>query len=183
MVLHDGATGLGAPLQFGDTVIVYESRDAMRSVTLTPAGFYRSKHGNFSHDEWVATRVTWGCRVVGVGGRGYVHLLRPTPELWTRVLRHRTQILYTPDVANIVAGLQLRPGCCVLETGTGSGSLTTSLARAVAPHGKVFTFEFHAERAQAARCVLEGWRRCLLRKLTYGCCYTPQRRLRSKQAD
>jgi tRNA (adenine57-N1/adenine58-N1)-methyltransferase catalytic subunit len=150
MVLHDGSA-LVAPLRYGDSVVVYESRDAMRHVTLTRGGSYRSKHGSFSHDGWVASQATFGSRVTGEGGRGYVHLLRPTPELWTRVLRHRTQILYTTDVTNIVAGLQLRPGGVVLETGTGSGSLTTSLARAVAPHGRVFTFEFHAERAQAAR--------------------------------
>jgi tRNA (adenine57-N1/adenine58-N1)-methyltransferase len=34
---------------------------------------------------------------------GFVHLLDPTPELWTLLLSHRTQILYIADISLVVA--------------------------------------------------------------------------------
>lgn len=93
----------------------------------------------------------FGSRVTARGpGGGWVTLLAPTPELWTAVLRHRTQILYAADISLVVGCLGLRPGAVVLESGTGSGSLTHALARAVAPAGRVHTFDFHAGRAAEA---------------------------------
>ncbi|XP_011013515.1 PREDICTED: tRNA (adenine(58)-N(1))-methyltransferase catalytic subunit trmt61a-like, partial [Populus euphratica] len=51
----------------------------------------------------------------------------------------------------LITYLEIVPGSLVLESGTGSGSLTTSLARAVAPTGHVYTFDFHQQRAASAR--------------------------------
>ncbi|KAF5179836.1 tRNA (adenine(58)-N(1))-methyltransferase catalytic subunit TRMT61A, partial [Thalictrum thalictroides] len=54
-------------------------------------------------------------------------------------------------ISFVVSFLEIVPGCVVLESGTGSGSLNTSLARAVAPIGHVYTFDFHEQRAASAR--------------------------------
>lgn len=64
----------------------------------------------------------YGSQVWSVDGSKHMHLLRPTPELWTRVLPHRTQILYMPDIAFIVEMLEIRLGSVVVESGTQSSA-------------------------------------------------------------
>ena len=51
----------------------------------------------------------------------------------------------------VTLALDVAPGSIVVETGTGSGCMTQSLARAVQPSGHVFTFEYNSVRAQTAR--------------------------------
>ena len=98
---------------------------------------------------------------------GFVHLLPPTPEIWTASLPHRTQVVYTPDYSYVLHRLRARPGTVLIEAGAGSGSFTHAAARAVyngypKPNiedsstlcppakcsGKVWSFEFHEQRAE-----------------------------------
>ena len=58
----------------------------------------------------------------------------------------RTQIIQPSDQAVIISMLCIRSGSIVVESGTGSGAFTISLAQAVAPHGQVYAFEFNKDR-------------------------------------
>lgn len=82
--------------------------------------------------------------------KGWGYILQPTPELWTLTLPHRTQIIYTPDISMIILQLDLHPGSIVIESGTGSGSLSHALIRTVKPHGHLYTFDFHEKRVATA---------------------------------
>ncbi|WJX22341.1 guanidinoacetate N-methyltransferase [Trifolium repens] len=132
----------------GDLVIVYERHNNMKAVTVSEGSVVQNRFGVFKHSDWIGK--PFGSKVFSSKG-GFVYLLAPTPELWTLVLSHRTQILYIADICFVIMYLEIVPGCLVLESGTGSGSLTTSLARAVAPTGHVYTFDFHEQRAASAR--------------------------------
>lgn len=85
---------------------------------------------------------------------GFVHLLPPTPEIWTSSLPHRTQVVYTPDYSYILHRIRARPGGVLIEAGAGSGSFTHAAARAIfngyspgrSPRGKVWSYEFHEQR-------------------------------------
>lgn len=97
---------------------------------------------------------------------GFVHILPPTPEIWTSSLPHRTQVVYTPDYSYILQRIQARPGSRLIESGSGSGSFTHAAARAVynghpwhhqhSPRdGKVFSFEFHEQRFEKLKRELD----------------------------
>ncbi|XP_030525983.2 tRNA (adenine(58)-N(1))-methyltransferase catalytic subunit TRMT61A-like [Rhodamnia argentea] len=132
----------------GDLVIVYERHETMKAVKVCEGSVFQNRFGMFKHSHWIG--LPFGSKVYS-NKSGYVYLLAPSPELWTLVLSHRTQILYIADISFVIMYLEIVPGCLVLESGTGSGSLTTSLVRAVAPTGHVHTFDFHEQRAASAR--------------------------------
>jgi ubiquinone/menaquinone biosynthesis C-methylase UbiE len=59
------------------------------------------------------------------------------------------------DAKRLIEVLQLEPGDVVAEIGAGSGELTISLAKHVAPDGRVFTSELGGDRLQRLRAAVE----------------------------
>ncbi|TPX45697.1 hypothetical protein SeMB42_g03900 [Synchytrium endobioticum] len=134
---------------YGDHVLFYTTPEVVQMVKVTPAKVVRNRFGEFRHSDVVGK--PYGAKVSSTNGRGYVTLLFPTPELWTLCLPHRTQILYFPDISFVTSYLELKPGVKMIESGTGSGSFSHSIARSIAPTGKLYSFEYHQERAECAR--------------------------------
>ncbi|KAK1866026.1 hypothetical protein I4F81_008546 [Pyropia yezoensis] len=69
---------------------------------------------------------------------------------WISAAAAPLPVVYPHDAALIGLKLELAPGGVVVEAGTGSGGLTVPLAAAVAPTGRVHTYDFHAGRSAAA---------------------------------
>ena len=135
---------------------MYQGYGAMEPLWVTPGGVLNNRHGAFHHDDLIGVR--FGAKVTarssqarGRRAPGWLHVLQPTPDLWSMCVRQRTQIIQPSDQAVILSQLWLRGGSVVLESGTGSGIFTTALARTVAPTGRVHTFEFNGHRAAVAQ--------------------------------
>ena len=71
----------------------------------------------------------------------YVYLLRPTMYDYIMKIQHGTQIVYPKDIGYIISRAGISNGQKILEIGTGSGALTSSVAGVVRPRGHVHTFD------------------------------------------
>uniref|UniRef100_A0A8C4ZEC8 tRNA (adenine(58)-N(1))-methyltransferase catalytic subunit TRMT61A n=1 Tax=Gadus morhua TaxID=8049 RepID=A0A8C4ZEC8_GADMO len=132
-------------VQEGDVAIVYLGHESMMAVKVQKNGQTQTRYGAIRHSSDLIGK-RYGSKVTCSKG-GWVLVLHPTPELWTVNLPHRTQILYTTDIATITMMLELKPGAVVCESGTGSGSLSHAILRTIAPTGHLHTVEFHKQRA------------------------------------
>jgi tRNA (adenine57-N1/adenine58-N1)-methyltransferase len=135
-------------IEEGDLVLVYVSRTIIKPIYVTPGKHFNTRFGSFPHDSMIG--LEFGSQITTPKDRGFVYLLKPTPELWTMSLPHRTQIVYTPDSSYILQRMDVRVGSRVIEAGTGSGSFTHAFARCVNTEGQLFSFEFHETRYQKA---------------------------------
>ncbi|MBI9112016.1 tRNA (adenine-N1)-methyltransferase [Maridesulfovibrio ferrireducens] len=77
-------------------------------------------------------------------GRKY-QILKPTVHDLIKGVKRQTQIMYPKEIGYLLLKLGIGPGCRVIESGSGSGGLTTALAYYVGDTGKVYTHERRPE--------------------------------------
>ncbi|XP_003385084.2 PREDICTED: uncharacterized protein LOC100635102 isoform X1 [Amphimedon queenslandica] len=103
-----------------------------------------------------------------VGGRGahfktnsgsHVFIRRPSLEEYVLLMPRGPVVSYPKDIWAVLGLLDVGPGSRVLEAGSGSGSLTLHLSRAVADSGKVHSFELKDKHLETARGNVSRWGR------------------------
>ena len=77
-------------------------------------------------------------------------VLRPLLTDYIMKSARQTQITYPKDISLIVVFSGIGPGSRIVESGTGTGALTTALAHYVRPNGRVYSYEIRGEFRRVA---------------------------------
>jgi len=136
----------------GDLALLVGLRHKHFIITLKEGGEFQSHRGVVKHDDIIGR--PWGSQVFSHNGSPFF-ILQPSLSDLLRSLPRNTQILYSKDIGFILVYMGIGPGLHVLEAGTGSGALTSAIAFAVGPQGKVTTYEAREEFQNLARKNLE----------------------------
>ena len=123
-----------------DTILLLDLKDtAKRYLVDVAKGEFSTKRGQIDLTALVGKE--YGTIIETHLGAGYV-VLKPT--LYDRIMhgvRRQTQIVYPKDAGYIALWLGLTNSMRIFECGTGSGAMTAIIANAVAPNGKVISYE------------------------------------------
>jgi tRNA (adenine57-N1/adenine58-N1)-methyltransferase len=92
----------------GDLAVVVLSHRSLSTIIVTRDQVLTNKNGFFPHNTFIGK--PWGLKVYSEGSDGFVRIVRPTAELWTLTLPHRTQVIYQPDISLAMLLLELCPG-------------------------------------------------------------------------
>jgi tRNA (adenine57-N1/adenine58-N1)-methyltransferase len=133
---------MDAPFESGERALLLDARGRRYLVKLQEGGTFHFHGGAVRHDDVLGAPE--GTVVISASG---VSLACYRPRLADFILKmpRGAQVVYPKDVATILVFADVFPGARVLEAGTGSGSLTISLARAAGPEGRVVSYELRPD--------------------------------------
>ena len=132
----------------GDLVQLVGLRHKHFILTLQAGAKFETHRGILQHDDLIGK--PWGTQVFSHIGAPFF-LLQPSLADLINELPRTTQILYPKDIGFILITMGIGPGQTVMEAGTGSGSMTTALAFAVGPQGRVISYEVKQDVQNLAR--------------------------------
>jgi tRNA (adenine57-N1/adenine58-N1)-methyltransferase len=132
----------------GDLAQLVSPSNKVFLVRLAADGVLHTHRGVVAFNDLIG--LPWGSQVFSHTG-GSFFMLQPSLAEILKETRRNTQILYPKDIGFILVTMGIGPGANVVEAGTGSGALTTALAWAVGPQGRVISYEIRPEMQNLAR--------------------------------
>jgi tRNA (adenine57-N1/adenine58-N1)-methyltransferase len=126
----------------GDYVLIYLDARRTYMIKMQAGQTFHTHKGYLKLDEVIGK--PYGEPIKSSMGI-YFATLKPALTDYIMKSSRNTQIIYPKDAALIVMFSGIGPGSRVVESGTGTGSLTTALAHYVGPMGKVYTYELRPE--------------------------------------
>ena len=140
---------MSAPFEPGERALLIDVRGRRYLFRLRAGESWHSHGGAVPHDLILGSPE--GTRVNSTGGMAFT-CFRPRLADFVLKMPRGAQVVYPKDLGAILMWADVDPGARVLEAGTGSGSLTLALCRAVGSEGRVVSYElrpeFHAKAAQ-----------------------------------
>jgi tRNA (adenine57-N1/adenine58-N1)-methyltransferase len=126
----------------GDNVLIYLDARRTYMIKMQAGQIFHTHKGYIKLDEVIGKE--FGEPIKSSLGI-YFTTLKPILTDYIMKSSRNTQIIYPKDAALIVIFSGIGPGSRVVESGTGTGSLTSALAHYVGPTGKVYTYELRSE--------------------------------------
>lgn len=139
---------MSRPFRAGDRALLIDSKRRRYLVTLAEGGEFHSHTGVLphsaliGHDEGITVRTSHGSRLIAV---------KPTLAEFVLKMPRGAQVIYPKDLGPILMLADLFPGARVLESGVGSGALSTTILRAIGVEGHLYGYELRAEFAEKAQ--------------------------------
>ena len=132
----------------GSDVVVYIDGRRKWIVRVVRGGVFGSDRGYIKYDNVIGQ--TLGSEIkLSTGFSAY--LLKPLLiDYLEKGFRRQTQVLYPKDMGLMLILLGIGPGSKVLESGIGSGFMTSVIANVVRPSGHVYAYEVREDFAKIA---------------------------------
>lgn len=129
-------------IQSGELVLLISHKGKRYLRKLEAGGEVHTHDGKLLMDD--VAEAGFGQYVKTHLGRPYL-ILKPTLHDLIKGVKRQTQIMYPKEIGYLMMKLGIGPGSTVIESGTGSGGLTTALAWFVGDTGRVITYERRAD--------------------------------------
>jgi tRNA (adenine57-N1/adenine58-N1)-methyltransferase len=142
------------PIEAGERVLLQDVKGRRYLLTLERGATFHTHKGRLAHDELIgATEGTVARTDLGQK----LLVLRPTLADWVVKMPRGAQVIYPRMLALMVMAADVQPGLTAVEAGAGSGALSIALLQALAPGGRLHSFELRPDFAAQARRNVEGW--------------------------